>query len=105
MQVETFLLERNQSLYENTVEINLTESGVHALTLREILSEAEQAQLLDLPLGYGHTEGTPALRAAVAAWHPGAGSAGGLVHRNAVGIVSLRAVFFDAVDALQDGEE
>ncbi len=35
MPLETFLLERNQTLYENEVEINLTESGVKAMTLRE----------------------------------------------------------------------
>jgi len=29
MDFPTFLLERNQTLYENGVEINLTESGVH----------------------------------------------------------------------------
>lgn len=73
MPFETFLLERNQTLYENEVEINLTESGVKAMTLREFLTPAEQQELLDLPLGYGHTEGTPALRRAIAALYPGAG--------------------------------
>lgn len=72
MQIDTFLLERNQSLYENQVEINLTESGVHALSLRQLLSRDEIEELLDLSLGYGYTEGTPAARDAVAAWHPGA---------------------------------
>lgn len=73
MDIETFLLERNQSLYENAVEINLTESGVEPLTVGELLDPEEQAALLSLRLGYGHTEGTPALRAAVAGWYPGAG--------------------------------
>ncbi len=73
MPFETFLLERNQTLFENEVEINLTESGVKAMTLREFLTPAEQQELLDLPLGYGHTEGTPALRQAIAALYPGAG--------------------------------
>jgi len=31
MKIETFLLERTQSLYENEVEYNLTESGVHLI--------------------------------------------------------------------------
>ena len=39
MRFPTFLLERNQTLYENTVEINLTESGVHPCTLADILSD------------------------------------------------------------------
>jgi aspartate/methionine/tyrosine aminotransferase len=72
MEFETFLLERNQSLYENQVEINLTESGVHPFSLRELLEPDELEALLDLPLGYGHTEGTPALRDEIASWHPGA---------------------------------
>ena len=47
MHIETFELERNQSLYENTVEFNLTESGIHPYTLRELLSEEQQAEVLD----------------------------------------------------------
>lgn len=74
MQVPTFLLERNQTLYENTVEINLTESGVHPATITDILDEAEIGEMLRLPLGYGHTDGTPALRRSIADWHPGAGA-------------------------------
>lgn len=73
MQIDTFQLERSQSLWENTVAFNLTESGLHPFTLRELLSGEEIAALLDLPLGYGHTEGEPGLRAAIAALHPGAG--------------------------------
>ena len=72
MHIETFELERNQSLYENEVEINLTESGVEPLTLAELLSPAELAELMRLRLGYNHTEGTPELRRAIATWYPGA---------------------------------
>lgn len=72
MQIETFQLERNQSLFDMTVEINLSESGVHPLSLRQLLTATELEELLNLPLGYGFTEGTPASRDAVAAWHPGA---------------------------------
>jgi len=79
MEFETFLLERNQSLYENQVEINLTESGVHPFSLREFLEPDELQALLDLPLGYGHTEGTPELRDAIASWHPGASAENVLV--------------------------
>lgn len=72
MRIDLFELERNQSIWENTVKYNLTESGLHPFTLREILSGDEIEALLDLPLGYGHTEGEPALRAAIASLHPGA---------------------------------
>lgn len=72
MQVPTFLLERSQTLYENDVAINLTESGVHAATVGDLVPDSEQDALSALSLGYGYTDGTPALRAAIADWHPGA---------------------------------
>lgn len=72
MEIETFQLERDQSLYENEVEINLTESGVEPLTIAELLNQQETAELLSLRLGYNHTEGTPGLRSAIATWYPGA---------------------------------
>ncbi|MCB1841364.1 MAG: aminotransferase class I/II-fold pyridoxal phosphate-dependent enzyme [Halioglobus sp.] len=71
MYIETFELERNQSLYENTVRYNLTESGIHPYTLRELLTEEQQAQVLDLRLGYGQTNGDPELRSTLAAYYPG----------------------------------
>jgi hypothetical protein len=81
MQFETFLLERNQTLFENDVEFNLTESGVHPYRLREILSRAELENLVDTPLGYGFTEGRPGLRRAIATWYPGADAENvGVVH-------------------------
>ena len=58
MQLPTFPLERNQTLYENSVEINLTESGVHPCTLADILSDEEIAALGSAALGYGYTDGT-----------------------------------------------
>jgi len=70
MQIETFELERNQSLYENTVEFNLTESGIHPFTLRELLSEEQQQEVLDLRLGYGQTNGAPELRSTLASYYP-----------------------------------
>lgn len=72
MDIETFKLERNQSLFENTVEINLTESGIEPLTLSELLTGEELAALHNVRLGYNYTEGTPAVRAAIASWYPGA---------------------------------
>lgn len=71
MQIETFELERNQSLYENTVKFNLTESGIHPYTLRELLTEEQQQEVLDLRLGYGQTNGAPELRATLASYYPG----------------------------------
>ncbi len=72
MSFPRFLLERNQSLFENEVEINLTESGVEPMTLAELLSPAEQARFMAIRLGYNHTEGTPQVREAIASWYLGA---------------------------------
>ena len=41
MKFELFDLERNQSLFENEVDYNLSESGVHPLKLSEILTDDE----------------------------------------------------------------
>jgi aspartate/methionine/tyrosine aminotransferase len=71
MHIETFELERNQSLYENTVRFNLTESGIHPYTLRELLNEDHQQEVLDLRLGYGQTNGDPQLRRTLASYYPG----------------------------------
>jgi hypothetical protein len=66
-------MERMQSTWENQVEINLSESGVHPLTLGELLDgDADRARLLDLALGYPQTNGTVPLRAAIASLYPGA---------------------------------
>jgi len=41
MKIETFQLERIESLWENTVDYNLSETGIHPISLEEILDEAE----------------------------------------------------------------
>ena len=79
MQFDTFLMERNQTLFENGVEINLTESGVHPCTIEEILPAQEAQALLRQPLGYGWTDGRPDLRSAIAGWYPRASSSNVLV--------------------------
>jgi hypothetical protein len=73
MQIEPFVMERMQSTYEHHVEINLSESGVHPLTLGELLEDAAAREaLFSRLLCYTQTNGTPALRAEIAALYPGA---------------------------------
>jgi len=73
MHIEPFALERLQSTYENQVAFNLSESGVHPLTLGELIEDpAEREALLAESLRYTQTNGTPPLRAAIAALYPGA---------------------------------
>ncbi|MEX2964067.1 aminotransferase class I/II-fold pyridoxal phosphate-dependent enzyme [Microbulbifer sp. TYP-18] len=66
MQIEEFSLERIQSLYENTVPYNLSDSGVHPYTLKELLTGEELAGLQEIQLGYGWTNGAVELRQAIA---------------------------------------
>jgi aspartate/methionine/tyrosine aminotransferase len=69
-----FALERWQSTWENQVRINLSESGVHALSVGELLALAGEtpAALADRRLVYSQSDGTPGLRQAVADLYPGA---------------------------------
>ncbi len=72
MKVEQFVMERFQSEWENLVAHNLSESGVHPMSLGELLDPAEWDGLLQRRLCYVQTNGTPALREAIAALYPGA---------------------------------
>jgi aspartate/methionine/tyrosine aminotransferase len=73
-------MERWQSTYENRVEINLSESGVHPLTVAELLALAGRDEGVDgIRLGYGQSNGSDELRERVAALHQGATEASVLV--------------------------
>ena len=73
MQIEPFELERFQSEWENTVRFNLSESGIHPLSLSEILSPEELDEIIQRPQGYGWTNGEPQLRARIAERYAGTG--------------------------------
>ena len=68
-----FQLERMMSIWENQVEYNLSESGVHPMTVGELLSDPKESErIFDISLGYPQTNGLPELRARVADLYPGA---------------------------------
>ncbi len=80
MNIETFAMERWQSLHEHDVELNLSDSGAHPLTLRELIEFAPGLDgLLDQALEYTPTQGTPLLRERIAALYPEATPANVLV--------------------------
>ena len=85
-----FELERLLAVWENRIEYNLSESGVHPMTMRELLdlrggdTEAELARLADVELNYPQVNGDPALREAIAALYPGATPDGVLVTVGAI---------------------
>lgn len=73
MRIEPFALERFQSEWEHRVRFNLSESGVHPLSVRGLVGGGPALEaLLDAPLIYTQTNGTPALREAIAAGYAGA---------------------------------
>ena len=72
MRLEPFQMERMQSEWENRVAHNLSESGVHPMTVEELLDPSERDEVLRERLLYVQSNGSDALRAAVAALYPGA---------------------------------
>jgi aspartate/methionine/tyrosine aminotransferase len=73
MKIEVFKMERMQSTWENVVEYNLSESGVHPLTLTELLTPEELEDLTRIEIGYTQTNGTPKLREEIRRLYPGIG--------------------------------
>ena len=70
-----FNLEYTQSLWEQKVDINLTESGVHPIRLDELLGENGElvAKILETEINYPHVNGNPELRQNIADLYDGAG--------------------------------
>ena len=66
-------MERMQSTYENHVTWNLSESGVHPLSLGELVDDdAAREALMAEALRYTQSNGTAALRDAIATQYPAA---------------------------------
>src|SRR5882672_266435 len=73
MRLEQFAMERMQSTYENHVDFNLSESGVHPLRLGDLVDDAAGREaLMAEGLRYTQSNGTVPLRDAIAALYPGA---------------------------------
>jgi len=73
MRIPLFTMERMQSTYENLVDYNLSESGVHPLRLEELLPDGPSRDaLLAQELLYTQSNGTIPLRERIAALYPGA---------------------------------
>ena len=74
MAFTVFDLEHTQSIWEQKVDINLTESGVHPIRVDELLDDdAEKiAELMSCEINYPHVNGIPELRENIAALYDGA---------------------------------
>src|SRR5688572_20314518 len=73
MNLEQFEMERMQSTWENLVDYNLSESGVHPVRIADLIPGAEDRErLLEMELGYSQSNGTPELRTSIANLYEGA---------------------------------
>lgn len=70
MKLEIFKMERMQSTWENVVDYNLSESGVHPLSIEKFLTKEEIEELRRIKIGYSQTNGTPELREEIAMLYP-----------------------------------
>ncbi|MCP3976569.1 MAG: aminotransferase class I/II-fold pyridoxal phosphate-dependent enzyme [bacterium] len=75
MEFTPFDLEHHQSIWEQQVDFNLTESGVHPMRLEELLGDdqGKLAELLATEINYPHVNGNPELRENIARLYNGAG--------------------------------
>ncbi len=99
---QPFELERYMSEYEQDVDYNLSESGVHPMKLGELLSHKEDfwEELLGTEINYAHANGRPELRENIARLYDGATSDNVLV---TVGAIEAN---FNAVQSvLEQGDE
>ena len=73
-QFHPFAIERMMGKWENVVDINLSESGVHPMTLSELLAlnDSNVEALADVEINYPQANGLPELRRNIAAIYNGA---------------------------------
>ena len=95
-----FEMERFQSLYENEVDYNLSDSGLHPLAIKDLLNKEEINHFLNMELGYGYTQGDPVLLNQVAQWYPGQSEKNILITNG-----SAEANFILAWSLIQPGDE
>ncbi len=73
MKIEQFDMERMQSTWENVVEMDMSESGVRPVSLRELAAMGLDIDgILDTPLTYSQSNGTIPLRESLCELYPGA---------------------------------
>ena len=70
MKIDTFEMERWQSKWEHSVKYNLSESGVHPLTMEEFVPKADRETLDKVRLGYIQTDGTAELKDRISRIYP-----------------------------------
>jgi aspartate/methionine/tyrosine aminotransferase len=99
---QPFVMERMMSKWENVVDVNLSESGVHPMTLGELLemSGLDASAVTDVLINYPQANGTVPLREAIAARYPGASADNVLVT-----VGAAEANYLALTTLLQPGDE
>ena len=97
-----FMLEREMSIWENKVEYNLSESGVHPMSTEELLNYDARLieEFLSTGLNYPQTNGLVELREQIANLYPGATPEGVVVTTGAA-----QANFTSLLTIMDPGEE
>ena len=74
MKFEAFDLEYSQSIWEQEVDFNLTESGVHPISLKGLIDNDDSLleSILGLEINYPHVNGIPRLRELIASLYDNA---------------------------------
>jgi aspartate/methionine/tyrosine aminotransferase len=105
LKIDQFEMERMQSTWENVVEMDMSESGVRPVTLRELVEMGlDLDATLDMPLGYSQSNGTIQLRQELAQIYPGA-TAGDAPDHIEVTNGTSEANYLLALALLRDGDE
>jgi aspartate/methionine/tyrosine aminotransferase len=83
---QPFVMERMMSKFEKAVDYNLSESGVHPMTLQDLFQDdpAGLEALTRIEMDYAHANGIPELRSRIAALYRGAGPENVLVTVGAI---------------------
>ena len=100
MNIQPFALERLLSVWENRVEINLSESGLQPLSPSKFLAPSTWEKMFHLPLGYAQANGLDELRQTISSLYPGTSPENILVTNG-----SSEANFVLAWSLLEPGDE
>ena len=98
---QTFEMERMMSKWENVVDFNLSESGAHPITLKELIAGSDQLEkLLALEINYPQANGIIELRKNISKMYPGSNSENVLVT-----VGAIEANYLTIQTLLEPGDE
>lgn len=98
---QPFVMERMMSKWENVVQYNLSESGVHPMTLRELVNNEEDLERFhNIPITYPQANGVIELRENIGLLYPGSSPDNILVT-----VGCIEANYISLLTLLEPGDE